>query len=492
MATTTTTTTVSHHGHHGVPELDLSALRLQTSSVVDRFNETVPGLRTSADRDEKARRQRNGWGIVDTPEAAVGFWEISSPPMLDEVAAAQVRFCGPRGGPTFFTFLRANLALDAAMSSPSVNTETPQLTPLGATSPLASPPSPPSPYTIHSLSSASSASSESSSPFSSFPSPPLSRATSSAASSRAPSTRRPSTRGSSEAGVPTSSTSHPGLPRLSLSPASSPPTKAAALRLIAASISEDRASAAKRLARHPLCLSLLLAVLTTACRLCPRRDTGTLLALFSGLAGAYLALARCLTAGYEAASGGVAPSFLVRDHATGEEDVVVAALWGADLVGSLVLRLEPAGQGPGSWSPNVSPPHSSGRGGNNRRHKPRGSIGSLKSLQRRGGKGVIRAWTVQEGYRGRGVGTHLLSEAVKTVREKMGREAEVGFAREHANATRVLPEWLDGDVRRRETRAWLALRDVVRDWDGRGRRRRAGCKGRRGAEGEDARRSTCG
>ena len=46
----TTTTTLSVRGH--VPELDLNSLHLQTS-VVDRFNETVPGLKTSAGKSAK-------------------------------------------------------------------------------------------------------------------------------------------------------------------------------------------------------------------------------------------------------------------------------------------------------------------------------------------------------------------------------------------------------------------------------------------------------
>lgn len=79
----------------------------------------------------------------------------------------------------------------------------------------------------------------------------------------------------------------------------------------------------------------------------------------------------------------------------------------------------------------------------------------------RGGKGVIRAWTVRRGYRGQGFGGELLREAARLTRERCGGGAEVGFAAGHANSTRVLPEVFNGGLRRGEVRAARALEGVV-------------------------------
>lgn len=193
--------------------------------------------------------------------------------------------------------------------------------------------------------------------------------------------------------------------------------------------------------------------------------------MFSGILAAYLSLAQYLTAGLESiATLSMKPSFLLKNVTTGEEDLVLGAMWGKTLIGALVLRIEAHATLPGPTIGNISNSNSGG-GKRHHHHRSRGSIGSLKSLQRRGGKGVIRAWTVAEKYRGQGVGGDLLWEAVRTAREKLGKDTELGFAREHAHATRVLPEWLDGDIRRREVRAGFALRNILREWETRGRRK---------------------
>ncbi len=89
----------------------------------------------------------------------------------------------------------------------------------------------------------------------------------------------------------------------------------------------------------------------------------------------------------------------------------------------------------------------------------------------KGGKGVIRAWTTRLRYRGKGLGGDLLREAVRITKERCGRDAEVGFAREHANSTMVLPEMFNGTFRRSEMRAARALEAVLADFEG-GRRKR--------------------
>lgn len=169
------------------------------------------------------------------------------------------------------------------------------------------------------------------------------------------------------------------------------------------------------------------------------------------------------------------------------EDVIVGTRVGDDIVGALVLRLEPSpaamalaaasaagpgGGGSGSGSGggpmsvsggcgNVITGGGGGEGGRRRRGGSRhGSVAGLK-----GGRGLVRAWTVHPHYRHRGLGSDLLHEAVRFTRERCGRDAEVGFAREHAHSRMVLPELFNRGFRRRERMAAWALRDVLAEWD---------------------------
>ena len=129
----------------------------------------------------------------------------------------------------------------------------------------------------------------------------------------------------------------------------------------------------------------------------------------------------------------------------GEEDTIIGSRYGKELIGALVLRLERNGNGSG---------------------KKKAKSGKT------GGKGVVRAWTVRIRYRGGGVGTELLEEAVKITREKLGNSAEIGFAAEHANSKMILPEVFNGVFRKRETKAAKALEAVVENMDGSSKKKR--------------------
>ena len=79
----------------------------------------------------------------------------------------------------------------------------------------------------------------------------------------------------------------------------------------------------------------------------------------------------------------------------------------------------------------------------------------------RGGKGVIRAWTTRLRYRGKGIGRDLLDGAIRIVKDRCGKDAEVGFAQEHANSTMLLPAMFNGVFRRDEVRAAKALEKAL-------------------------------
>ncbi|OIW31981.1 hypothetical protein CONLIGDRAFT_652839 [Coniochaeta ligniaria NRRL 30616] len=316
---------------------------------------------------------------------------------------------GLKSSTAFFTFLRANLVLPpSAMSS---NVSTPYLEP---TSHAALAPPSPSPLATHVL-----------------------RATNSAPSSRASTTNN-------------SNNDDADIPPLSLDILTAKDDKISALKLVADSIAQQRQQASLNLVFHPLCLAILAALLAGAYQIAwvrRDRDLGTLLTLASGAVMSYLVAIRYAAGPYIQLAEQLQWSFLLSED--GEEDIVLGSKYGNEVIGTLVLRLEPSGH------------HAGGGSG-----KKKSRSAALK-----GGKGVIRAWTTRLRYRGKGLGGDLLREAVRITKERCGRDAEVGFAKEHANSHMVLPEMFNGPFRKTEMKAARALEAVLADWEG-GRRKR--------------------
>ncbi|KAM7201635.1 acetyltransferase [Rhypophila sp. PSN 637] len=317
---------------------------------------------------------------------------------------------GLKTSAAFFTFLRANLVLPhSAMSS---NVSTPYLEPQ------------------HSSSAA---------PL------PASLSTSKSTSSSPPASQK--------------STNPPlddDIPPLSLEVLTTQPEKVDALRLIADSIAQQRQLASFSLVFHPLLLSLLIASLACVYQYAwaARQDLGITLTLGSGTIMTYLLAIRYVVSPYIAHAESLKYDFLTNPD-TNEDDVVIATRWNKELIGATVLRLEP--------SSSSSHHHPSSPSPSKRRSKAQ----NLK-----GGKGVIRAWTTKLRYRGRGVGGDMLAEAVRITKEKCGRDGQVGFAKEHANAKMVLPEFFNGVFRKGERRAALALEKVLSEVSSSGRGKR--------------------
>jgi GNAT superfamily N-acetyltransferase len=238
------------------------------------------------------------------------------------------------------------------------------------------------------------------------------------------------------------------LPPLSTHILEAQTDKENAMRLIADSIAQQRQTAAYHLILHPFLLPPLAAALLGAYRYAwaYQQDLGTLLLTSCGVVMAYLLAIRYVTAGYIQAAEDLRWSWLSPSAsatpAPSEQDMIIGLKFGQQLIGALVLRLEPSS----------STAHASG-GGNGRRR-------SRTSLLR-GGRGVIRSWTVKLKYRGQGVGRDLLHEAVCITRERCGRDAEIGFAAEHANSKMVLPELFNAPFRRGERRAAKSLEKVL-------------------------------
>ncbi|CAN8102166.1 unnamed protein product [Discula destructiva] len=242
------------------------------------------------------------------------------------------------------------------------------------------------------------------------------------------------------------------IPPLSLDLLTSREDKVDALKLIADSIAQQRQRAAYSLILHPLPLAGLALALAVVYQFAWSRDYGLIMTLTAGTLMAYLAAVRFATAGYLQLAEELKYDFLKNsDSSPGstslatDEDLVLGTRYGNEIIGALVLRLEP-----GVAS---SPP----RNKKNNHHR---------SHSLRGGKGVVRAWTVRLRYRGKGVGADLLHEAVRVTRERCGRDAAVGFAAEHANSRMVLPEMFCRTFRKGERRAAGALEKVLAEWEG--------------------------
>jgi len=244
------------------------------------------------------------------------------------------------------------------------------------------------------------------------------------------------------------------IPDLSLETLRDDTSKVAALRLVADSVAQQRQTAARALLTHPVSFAGLFACVAAPCNYYAggfrNVDVGTGILLAAGIAMTYMLAARYVASGYVHLAETLINRAWLRNPDTAEQDLIIGTRFGGEVIGAVVLRLEPGPPGSAGYSHHHHGGKRRGRNGN----------GAL-----RGGKGVIRAWTTSLPYRGRGVGTDLLDEAVRLTREKCGRDAEVGFAKEHANASMVLPELFNGPFRQRERKAAQALKAAVERWE---------------------------
>ncbi|KAI5463382.1 hypothetical protein BGZ63DRAFT_191114 [Mariannaea sp. PMI_226] len=239
-------------------------------------------------------------------------------------------------------------------------------------------------------------------------------------------------------------------PPLSLEILESRRDKVEGLRLVADSIAQMSQRASLSLVFHPICLAGLSAALAAVYRFgwISSMDEGLTMTVSCGVVMGYLMGIRYLTSGYISLAERLRWAWLRAED--GEEDTLLAARYNDEIIGSLVLRLEanPSTQALMTFGKRKS-----------------------RSNSLRGGRGIIRAWTTNLQYRGMGVGKDLLHEAVRVTREQCGGDAEIEFAKEHANSAMLLPEIFNAQFRRDEHRATDALKDVLVNFDGTKKRR---------------------
>lgn len=241
------------------------------------------------------------------------------------------------------------------------------------------------------------------------------------------------------------------IPPLSLEPLRDHEDKVDGLHLVADSVAQMKQRAASNMVFHPICLAALAAASAVVyrCAYLPNGEAGLALLLLCGITMTYLATIRYFSSGYIKLAEQMDWSWL-RICGTGEEDLMLGARYGDKIVGVVVLRLEPRLV-------------STGSAGGKRRSR---------SMSFRGGKGIIRAWTTDLKHRHQGVGKDLLDATVRLVKERCGKDAEIGFAKEHANSTMLLPNLFNSSFRSDEMRAAKALEGALADWEASKRRKR--------------------
>ena len=228
-----------------------------------------------------------------------------------------------------------------------------------------------------------------------------------------------------------------------------------------------RPRAARLTALHPVSLTALAASVLVVHRLVYAPHATALAAVASALAcaavaAAFFATVHFSTAGYDALADGVTLSWLENPSCDGQEDVILAARRRDVIVGALVLRLEPRSPAPAA---SAGPSHARAPHHHHHHHHHGRRKSRSRSAGLRGGKGVIRAWTTIGPHRGEGIGRELLRAAVRRTRQVCGRDAEVGFAREHANSPLLLPALFAAPFKRDERRAAMALDALVHEAD---------------------------
>lgn len=184
-----------------------------------------------------------------------------------------------------------------------------------------------------------------------------------------------------------------GVPPLTTELATEEADIIAALKLVADSVAQQRNVAARVLLFHPLNVVVFTVLFSIIMQyLYKPGNFGKMLTTATGVVMMALVSVRQLTSGYIFAAEEINKGWL-------SDDQILISKFGEDVIGALVFGWE------------------KGEGRGNRR-KSRG-------------KGVVRAWTVKLRYRGKGVGTELLEQAVQETRKRGGDD--LVFSDDHAS-----------------------------------------------------------
>lgn len=223
------------------------------------------------------------------------------------------------------------------------------------------------------------------------------------------------------------------IPRLSIEVLTKHNDKVDALKLVADSLAQQRQVASRILIFHPCCLAVLALFLSTGHYVIAssgRDDLGGFIITYGGVVLAYLITIRYFTGPYiHLTEEREWPQWLRGPD--GVDDLILGARFGGDLIGALTLRLKRSG--------------------------------GKKSTRQR--KAAIRAWTIRTRYRGKGLGSDMLLEAVVVTKKALGRDAGVEIAADHVNSPMFLHPIFNGEFLARDAKASKALSQAIGLWE---------------------------
>jgi hypothetical protein len=221
------------------------------------------------------------------------------------------------------------------------------------------------------------------------------------------------------------------IPPLTTTLATTTDDRIEGLRLVADSVAQQRQLASKALIFHPLTIAVVVGLLAVAGQWLydgTRGSYGIIATTYAGIIMAVLLSVRWASGGYIDLAEDVGTwKWLDKGSTTGKVDDIILTKFGEEAIGALVLRRVRSDDGG-----NIAAP----------RKRRQNSAGS---------KGVIRAWTVKNRYRRKGIGLGLLEEAIKVCVDRGW--SGPAYADDHANSGRVLPSIFNGGFDRREKMA---------------------------------------
>jgi GNAT superfamily N-acetyltransferase len=214
------------------------------------------------------------------------------------------------------------------------------------------------------------------------------------------------------------------IPELSTYVATEADEILSAHRLVADSVAQQRQLAARAIIFHPLWLGVMVAVIGVVYQMLyhDSSDLALIATTGAGCVMAGLTVVRLFTGGYiEHAEQVGTKAWLEDEGGDAQEQAILVTKFGEQIIGALIVT----------------------------------GVREGRKVH-----GVIRAWTVRQKYRGKGVGSGLLEEAIQLCQKRRWKGPE--FDEEHANAKRVLPSVFNGPFERREKRARAALEKLVK------------------------------
>ncbi|KAJ6789379.1 hypothetical protein PWT90_00932 [Aphanocladium album] len=237
--------------------------------------------------------------------------------------------------------------------------------------------------------------------------------------------------------APAAPTTEPEIPQLTYNIAQTIDEKRDALRLVADTIAQQRQVASTNIIFHPAVLGPFVALLAGLVYR-GRNDWVGAMILISGVIVAYLASIQYYTYNYlQRAESFNWKAFITPSTGNPEQqDIVMYARYGDNVIATLVLRLEKAKN-------------------------------SSKTASRQPGDGSnaqIRAWATRLRYRNAGIGGDMLREAVTLARDSLGSAVAINFSNPHAHTIDTMQPFT-APFRRREVRAEKALAQAIKNAD---------------------------